>query len=748
MSEADPFATRYRAAVDDPQLARNLLGFQRSWRASRDARFAPGAAPEEFDDLRRRLVAAKDDAIMRQPEHLARFVARARERGVQVHTAATEDDAVGIVLDICRLHGATTVIKTKSMATEEIHLNHRLAEAGVDATETDVGEWIVQLRGETPSHMVMPAIHLNRRQVAATLRDATHTAVPDEDVAEQVAAVRTALRPRFLGTRVGITGANALVAESGCVLLVTNEGNEGLLTAMVDVQIVLAGVEKLVPALDDAMAQVRLLARSATGQVISTYTTLISAPAEGQEMHVVLLDNGRSAMREDPEFRDALRCIRCAACASVCPPYQVVGGQVFGHIYSGAIGLVNTPFHHGLDAAAGPQSLCVSCNACQTVCPVDIPLPRQILAVRRRVVAAQGIGAMRRAALAVWSRPRLFNAAMNVAALASTPLRKRDGTLRVRPPRRQRWRAVPALAARPAHRALPSEVAGADSGPLAHSAARGLRVAVFIQCVTDRLSPGIAGDVVRMLAACGATVVVPPAQHCCGLPLFDSGDWETARRMARHTVQVLESADADWMVSAANSCVAMLLHEYHDLFDGMPDWQRRAAALAQRTTDVASFLDGVAQLPAGALAGDADDSAVYTYHPFCQTHTVLHADGAARRLLRDVCGIALRELPEATVCCGFGGSTSLVAPEVASGIVQRKLDNVDSTGATVVVSDNPGCLLHLRMAALASGRTALRTEHVVEVLARRLDALDSAATQRGVAASGAPATPTSEQKRA
>jgi Fe-S oxidoreductase len=192
----------------------------------------------------------------------------------------------------------------------------------------------------------------------------------------------------------------------------------------------------------------------------------------------------------------------------------------------------------------------------------------------------------------------------------------------------------------------------------------------------------------------------------------------------------------------------MLLHEYRDLFDGMPDWQRRAAALAHRTTDVASFLDGVAQLPGGALAGDADDSEVYTYHPFCQTHTVLHADGAARRLLRDVCGIALRELPEATVCCGFGGSTSLVAPEVARGIAQRKLDNVDSTSATVVVSDNPGCLLHLRMAALASGRTALRTEHVVEVLARRLDALESAATQRGVAASGAPATPANEQKRA
>jgi len=741
-----PFADRYRDAVADAQLAGNLLAFQRGWRDTRDARFAHGAAPAEFDELRRRLVMAKDDAISRQPEHLAGFVARAGERGVRVHTAAGADEAVRAVLDICRPHGADAVIKTKSMATEEIHLNHRLAAAGVEATETDVGEWIVQLRDETPSHMVMPAIHLNRRQVAATLRDATHAAVPDDDVGGQVAAVRTALRPRFLGTRVGITGANALVADQGAVLLVTNEGNESLLTAMVDVLVVIAGIEKLVPSLDDAMAQVRLLARSATGQVITTYTTLLAAPAEGQEMHVVLLDNGRSAMRDDPEFRDALRCIRCAACASACPPYQVVGGQVFGHVYSGAIGLVATPFHHGLDAAAGPQSLCVSCNACQDVCPVDIPLPRQILAVRRRV-ASQHTGLLRRVASTVWRSPRLSGALMSAAALASAPLRRGDGTLRVPRPPRHRWRAVPAFAVRPAHRSLPAQVAGAQSGPLAHCAARGLRVALLTQCITDRFAPQLAHDTVHVLSACGVTVLVPPAQHCCGLPLFDSGDWDGARHMARQTIEVLESTRADWVVSPAASCVAMAVHEYPHLFEGEPEWQRRALALAARTIDVARFLDGVAQLPEGALAGECDDSQTYTYHPFCQARTVLHADGASQRLLQGVCGIALRELPEATVCCGFGGSTSVVAPEVARGIVQRKLENVDATAATTLVSDNPGCLLHLRMSALASGRTTLRTAHVVEVLARRLAELERS-PQRNGAPADAPGIPASPQKRA
>jgi len=306
---------------------------------------------------------------------------------------------------------------------------------------------------------------------------------------------------------------------------------------------------------------------------------------------------------------------------------------------------------------------------------------------------------------------------------------------------------VPAFAARPAHRTLPAETAGATSGPLAHSAARGLRVALLTQCITDRFAPQLAHDAVRVLSACGVTVLVPPAQHCCGLPLFDSGDWDGARQMARRTIVVLESARADWVVSPAASCVAMAVHEYPHLFDGEPEWQRRAAALAGRTIDVARFLDGVAQLPASALAGEGDASQTYTYHPFCQARTLLHADGASQRLLQGVCGIALRELPEATVCCGFGGSTSVVAPEVARGIVQRKLENVDATGATTLVSDNPGCLLHLRMSALAGGRNALRIAHVIEILARRLDALEAAA-QRGVAVSGAPGTPASAQKRA
>jgi L-lactate dehydrogenase complex protein LldF len=703
----EPFEERYRTAVEDPQLGANLLAFQRGWRESRDSAFADAS----FDELRPVLVAAKDAVIADQAAHLQRFVDNAAARGAQVHLTTTAAEAIDRVVRICRDAGAGLVVKTKTMVSEELHLNHHLEAHGIRAVETDVGEWIVQLRHETPSHMVMPAIHLNRRQVARTLSEEVHRAVSPTDVAEQVATVRETLRPVLMGARVGLSGANALIAESGEAMIVTNEGNEALVTALADVHVVLAGADKLLRSREDALAQVRLLGRSATGQRITTYTTFVRGPADAaQQLHYVVVDNGRSAMRDDPEFRDALRCIRCAACASVCPPYQAVGGQVFGHIYSGAIGLVNTPFHHGLDAAAGPQSLCVSCNACQAVCPVDIPLPRQILAVRRRVARQRGLPAMQRLVLRVWARPRLFRVLATTGAVVTAPLRRRDGTLRAPLPRRHAWRRPPALARIPARRLLQR---GSTATPA-------MRVAFLTQCITDVAAPEIAVAAARVLRACGAEVVAPPELHCCGLPPLDAGDWEAARRLARRTIATLESARADWVVTTANSCVAAMVHEYPQLFAEDAAWRGRAARLAERIVDFATFVTDVAPLPDSALAPRGD--AATAYHPFCQTRTVLHADGAARRLL-ERCGITTLPLAEADVCCGFGGSTSITAPEVGRAIATRKLDNVARSGAATLVTDNPGCILHLRGAASARGQS-LRVRHLAELVADRLASLE------------------------
>jgi len=524
-----PFRERYRKAVGDPQLGRNLLGFQRAWGAARRAAFehlqtkADLGVPEpSFAGQRARLVEAKSLALRDRVRQFARFKAAAEAAGATVYESTSGQDAVRYIVDLCRRRHARVIAKGKSMVSEELFLNHGLQAAGVTVVETDLGEWIIQLARETPAHMVMPAIHKSRQQVGSLFETHIGRPVSREDIAEMAGVARQELRRAFAEADVGITGANALIAETGTVMLVTNEGNGRLTSSLPPVHIVLSGWEKLVPTFQDAATQVRLLARSGTGQDITTYTTFITGPDRpDRELHIVIVDNGRSEMAADPALSTVLSCIRCAACADVCPPYQVVGGQVFGFVYSGAVGLINTAFHHDLDAAAGPQSLCVSCNACATVCPVGIPLPSLILEVRRRVAERVGLSLGKRLAIAVWSRPRLFSALLGLARWAQTPF-VNGAYLRVPLPGAFRWRTPPALARRPARAGLLGrELAPDPEGPLAGSAARGLTVTYFLQCLSDRFAPEQATAAVAVLRACGVRVVVPRDQHCCGLPALD-----------------------------------------------------------------------------------------------------------------------------------------------------------------------------------------------------------------------------------
>ncbi|MFN8533655.1 MAG: LUD domain-containing protein [Dehalococcoidia bacterium] len=714
MSEIPPFSVRKAAALGDTQLRDNLLTFQRAWRVTRDAAFGSLAADgqEDFDRARRRLVAAKNAVLADPAEARRTFVAAATAAGATIHEAATAEDATGKICQLLLDRRVRLLAKGKSMAAEEIFLNDVLETAGIEVVETDLGEWIIQLSGETPSHMVIPAIHKNRHQTASLFAKTTGENVPPDDIGAQVALARRVLRRAFLSAGAGLIGANALIAETGSVLLVTNEGNGDLVTTLPPILIVLAGWEKLIPTLADASAQLRLLARSGTGQPITSYTTLITGAEPGQELHLVLLDNGRSAMWSDPVAWEALRCIRCAACADVCPPYQVVGGQVFGHVYSGAIGLVNTRFHHGLDAAAGPQSLCVSCNACATVCPTEIPLPTQILATRAAMVSERGLAAPARVGLAVWSRPRLFDVLARLAALVSQPLR--PGWVRRLLPPAQRWRTPPLPARRPARdRLVGRTITPAQYAPWATSSVRGKTVALFLQCLADRFAPEVVFDTVRVLRACGLRVVTPSGQHCCGLPAFDAGDRTTARAMARTTIAGLEQVTADYVITAGTSCALFLEHDLELLFDGEPDWQTRAARLAARTFDLVTFLRQVVDPPALAPGGS-----LVAWQGFCQATNRAGAVGAGAELLRRA-GYQLAPLAEAEVCCGFGGSTSLIHPEVARAIADRKRENIRQSGASTLVTDNPGCLLHLRGSADAAG-DSYQVAHLATLLADRL----------------------------
>lgn len=713
-----PFPERYHTALADPQLQRNLLVFQRNWEIARDRNLRERGI--DFDAERALLKSMKDEVIRNLPEYLDRFTSAVESAGGRVVSAATADEATRYIAELARSRGIHQIVKSKSMVSEEIELNEGLESAGLHVVETDLGEWLVQLAGERPSHIIAPAIHKNRFQIADLLTQHSGRTVPGEDIGGQVSVARESLREEFLAGQMGISGANALVAETGTVMLVTNEGNAELVTSIPPVHVVLVGMEKIVPTLEDAFSVLELLVPSATGQQSSAYVSWITGPtAPGQELHVILLDNGRSAMRASPLYQDALRCIRCGACSNICPSYGVVGGHVFGYIYSGAIGLVNTPFHNGIENDIGPQSLCVQCNACQRVCPVDIPLPEQILGNRAWAVREGSMSWPERAVLEIWSRRHVFELAARAGAVLQKPIKR--GPF-VEPPLAKKltsWRKLPALADRPFRASWSGTPPPALPGELGETL-RGVTVAYFVQCLTDWLYPEMGHAIVDLLGGLGARVVFPRTQHCCGLPAIDSGKPDLGRRMARQTIETLEQCRADYVVSGGTSCVIAALHEYPGLFAEQPEWQMRGRALAERFYDVTSFLDRVVRLPAGSLSDGSGPTG--TYHYFCQSYNVLGFREEPLRLLSEVCGLDTVPLPEANWCCGFGGSTSLNRPETSERILARKLANVDASGASLLVTDNPGCIMHLRGGIAASGRD-VRVKHTAEVVAERVRAL-------------------------
>jgi L-lactate dehydrogenase complex protein LldF len=448
------FKDNARAALADAQLQRAIGDAGGGFVLRRQE--AAGKLPE-FDALRDSAQAIKDQTVKHLDLYLEAYEQRVTAEGGHVHYAVNADEARNIVLDLCRKAGARTVTKGKSMVSEEIELNAFLEQNGIAAVETDLGEYIIQIRHEAPSHIIAPAIHVTKEQVQADFRR-VHTHLPAgrnlDESTTMLTEARNILREKFLTADVGITGANFLVAETGSSIIVTNEGNGDLTQTLAKVHIVLATIEKLVPTLEDVSQLLRVLARSATGQEMSVYTTLSTGPRRPDdpdgpaEYHVVLLDNGRSAMLGSP-FQDMLRCIRCGACMNHCPVYNAVGGHAYGWVYPGPMGAVLTPAVIGIENAKDLPNASTFCGRCEEVCPVRIPLPRMLRAWREREFERHLSPATVRSGLALWGffakRPKLYGFATNIAARMLSTF----GT-------RGRFRRLPLASGWTRHRDLPA----------------------------------------------------------------------------------------------------------------------------------------------------------------------------------------------------------------------------------------------------------------------------------------------------
>ncbi len=455
------FYKRVDRALKDPAMRAAMKRATARLVSSRDVGI--GGFPQA-DQIRDHARAIRAHTITRLDYYLARFEEAVRARGGHVHWAATASDAVSIVADISRQYGAKTAVKSKSMVSEEIELNAALGAAGVDVLETDLGEFVVQIDGDHPSHIVAPIIHKSRRDIAKLFQEKLQASDADvADVPQMTAFARRRLRDGFLKADMGISGGNFGVAETGSLCICTNEGNGRLTTTLPRVHVALMGIERIVPSLADLGIMLQVLGRSATGQKLTVYSNIITGPrrqgmeTEGDEsdgpdhLHIVLVDNGRSRLL-GTDLAEVLYCIRCGACLNTCPVYQEVGGHAYGSVYPGPVGAVLTPGLRGLEKWHDLPHASSLCGACREICPVRIDIPRMLLALRDEATQrgyspawiTSGLWFFRQLAV----RPALFRWAQALASFATRRIAK-NGWIERMPGHFGRWtrtRDFPAFA--------------------------------------------------------------------------------------------------------------------------------------------------------------------------------------------------------------------------------------------------------------------------------------------------------------
>ena len=705
------YRQRVNQALATPRLQQALHAFGDAYLLARENAFAG----RDFDKLRQAVGEMKDEVRVNHQHYIDQFITNAKAAGATIFIAKTAEEANRYIADLAEEKKCRLAVKSKSMASEEIHLNRALETAGVETVETDLGEWIIQLAGQRPSHMVMPAIHMFRDEVAELFSKKTGQQEPD-DIEHLVEVARQQLRRSYLEADIGISGANVAVAETGGIALVTNEGNARLVTTLPKIHVALVGIEKLVPTLDDAQSVLEVLPRNATGQQITSYVSWIRGAVpcgEGKkELHIVLLDNGRSALAESPHCKDALRCVKCGACANVCPIYQTVGGHVFGHIYISAIGIILTAFFHGLDQAAELVRACIGCRACVAVCPSNIDLENIILHLREVIGEEEGIGTGKALVFKKVMRNRkLFHSLLRAGSKLQKPVTKGERTIRHLPlffSSLTEWRSLPAIAATPLRdqwQTIEQRVEQAR-----------YKVAFFAGCLNDFVYPELGRDLVKVLNRFGCEVTLPLEQNCCGVPALYSGDKETATVLAQQNVAAMLEGEPDFIVTTCPTCTMSLQRDFLELLGDNPAWAEKAAMLAEKTIDISRLLHeklGVDALPKTV-------NRKVTYHDSCHLKRGAGVWQEPRALLA-ASGNEVVEMAHADRCCGFGGSYSFTShPDIARRILTDKLNDIEATGADCVAMDCPGCMLQIG-GGLEKADSPVRAAHTISLLAESLD---------------------------
>jgi iron-sulfur cluster protein len=706
--------TQFKDSIETALSNSNLTGalgrFSEAYRISR----AKAYEGIDFEAVRNQIADAKCYASSNFEALAEQFKKNAEARGAKVFRTADPAAVKQYILDLAKANGVKRIVKSKSMASEEIHLNKALEAVGIEVDETDLGEWIIQLAHQTPSHMVMPAIHMTKEEVADVFsQEVEQGQAPD--IPKLVKFARGKLRPKFLAADLGITGANMAVAETGSLVIVTNEGNARLVSTLPKIHVAIVGIEKLVALLKDVQPILTALPRSATGQLLTSYVSMITGAVPNpdgspKQLHIILMDNHRSDMAKDPMFKQSLQCIRCATCLNVCPVFRLVGGHVFGKTYTGGIGTILTAWFDGLKKSEEIQGLCIQCGNCVDVCPGKIDIPALILELRRRLVVENGQTMVMKTIFGVVNNRRLFHSMLRMASVTQKPFTT-GRFIRHLPlflSDMTDFRSLPAVAPSPLR----------DTIKKINQPKSKEKIAFYAGCLIDFCYPEMGESLVKILNKANIEVIFPDDQTCCGAPARYNGAYEVAAGNARDNIKALLETDVSYVVSACPTCTVALKHDFIETFKslGVTDAMADAEKLAAKSIDFSTLIKKL--VDEGRLTFKEGESlGKITYHDSCHLKRTLKASEAPRELLKKA-GNEIAEMYECDTCCGMAGSYSVKLPQISAPILARKMKNIKETGATTVIMDCPGCVMQIR-GGFDKDNGSVKVMHTVERLAER-----------------------------
>ncbi|UCE40459.1 MAG: LUD domain-containing protein [Candidatus Aminicenantes bacterium] len=668
-------------------------------------KFAATAKDIPWEQIKEKAKAIREDCIKRLPELIQQFTREAQKVGTQVYRAETPSEALSAIEKILQEKKAKNIVKSKSMVSEEINLNHFLEKKGYRIVETDLGEWIIQLAGERPSHITAPALHKTKEEVAKLLSERLQLEVlPDPK--EIVKLARKQLRKEFIQADVGISGANLAVAESGTLVIVSNEGNARLVTSLPPVHIAVVTAEKFVETLEQATSLVKALVSASSGLKLTAYVSFITGTSRTtdiekqlvigvhgpEELHVIILDNGRLEASKDQDLDKILSCLKCGGCMLICPIFQSLGGHVYGGpVYPGGVGLLLTALTHSIKKSAEGWDFCSDCKKCEEFCPVGLPTGELLLKLKGK----RGPKLWEWVLSSILRIKSIADPGIKLLSILQKPWHK-DGSLKNLPFSWAKGKSLPAL--------------NPVKHPVREDKNEGKKVYFFEGCLASLFFPGIRKAVFTSLSQLGYQVVSPKDRVCCGAPSLHLGHEKDVKKLAKKNLSSFANENPDYIITICPTGNAILTKTYPRFFP-----ESETQTWVEKVYDFTEFVVKMGLIPDGRLAQKTKD--VFYHYP-CHYVNDLGLREEPLKLLRSIGYNPVVE-EEPFACCGFSGIFSFKNPDLAAHLWRKKEIKIKSQEMTTIVTDCPGCLFQFK-ACLGKLEDPYEVFHTAELFARYL----------------------------